>query len=93
MVSSLDVLPRQVIAVLLALKNCPHGATFVGVKTLLGLGTESGARQAVRAAKQLQLVRVVHTPDGRGAKAVVSLTRHARTLFRRAGLSPEGSAA
>lgn len=92
---ALSSTPRQVIAVLLALAFLEtldwHGATYLGIRSVLGIQTERGVRQAVRAARELGAVTVTHTPDGRGAKAVVRLTDRARSALIRAGVTPKGS--
>lgn len=90
---SLPELPRQVIAVMLAVALCEErsfrGATYRGLRAVLGLRTDSGVRQAVRKAKQLRAVRVIHLPDGRGGKAVVRLAPQARDALAEAGLIPQ----
>ncbi len=60
-----------------------EGATYRGLALLLGTRTDSGTRQAVRAARAAGLVRVVHTPNGRGAKAVVRLSAAGQELLNR----------
>lgn len=79
---SLSRLSRQAISVLLAMAHAPDaGATYRGLAQLLGTRTDSGTRQAVRAARREGLVVVIHTPDGRGARAVIRLTILGRTLL------------
>jgi hypothetical protein len=78
---------RQALAVLFAVAACPRkGATYRGLRWLLGGLTDSGVRQAVRAAARQGLVRVIHTPDGRGGRAVIRLTDTARETLRSVGL-------
>jgi hypothetical protein len=81
------------LAVLLALAICPpEGSTYRGIRAVLGIRTDSGVRQAVRAAKEAGLVRVLHTPSGPGALAVVRLTYAARKTLTRLGLPPRKDA-
>ncbi len=66
----------------MALLQCPpEGATYRGLQFAMGLQSQSGARQAVRTAKEFDLVKVIHVGDGRGGKAVVRLTCTARTIL------------
>jgi hypothetical protein len=83
----IEAAPRRAISVMLALYNCPHGATFNYLKVALGIRTESGVRKAVRAAKEFGLVSVTSTGHGAGVKSVVELTQAAlaycNKFFRR----------
>jgi hypothetical protein len=80
---------RQALAVLFATAACPRkGVTYRGLRWLLGGLTDSGVRQAVRAAARQGLVRIIHTPDGRGGRAVIRLTDEARESLRAVGLLP-----
>lgn len=83
----LHALSRQTIAVFYALLVVrPEGATYHGLRALLGLRTDSGVRQVVRAAKNSGVVKVLHVHDGRGAKAVVRLTDEARATAKKFNL-------
>lgn len=63
-----------------------RGVTYAGLRRLLGTQSDSGTRQAVRAAKAAELVTVTHLPDGRGGKAVIRCRPEAIDLFRELGL-------
>lgn len=90
---SLASLSRQVIAVILGVALLEElrfrGATYEGLRHVLGHRTLSGVRQAVRAAREAGAIAVVHAPNGRGGKAVVRLTWPARRALELAGLTPK----
>ena len=89
---SLASLPRQVVAVLLAVALCEShrfaGATYRGLRIALGFGSDKGVRKAVSAAQALGAVTINQTPRGPGTKAVIRLTPPARAALSAAGLHP-----
>lgn len=82
--------PRKAIFVLFALAQCPEkGATYKGLKIAMGLASRSSLRQAVLAAEEAGLVRVITTGPGRGAPSIMQLTRQARAILKGLGLLDE----
>jgi hypothetical protein len=79
--NSLLQMPRSVVSVMLALSNLESGATYKGLGHLLNLKSDSGVRAIVRTALKFGVIRVEQPYAGRGAKAVIVITREGKQLL------------
>jgi hypothetical protein len=78
---------QTALKVVLALAKCPHqGATYEGLKWLLGYQSSRSARRAVAVAISAGLVTKLTIGPGRGNKTVVRLTPLSKALLKQAGL-------
>lgn len=78
--SSFD-LPHSALLLIHALADKPHGATYEGLRVLLGFSSIHSVRAAVRRAAKLHCVHVASPGVGRSARSVVYLTDQSRRLL------------
>lgn len=79
--SDLQNVPRAALTLAYVLLECPHGATYRGLRVALGQRSDSAVRKSVRLAREHELVRVT-VIKGRGGAAIVTLLPRVRRLLK-----------